>query len=134
VFDAVERSPALRERILFPGYVADEDLAALYSGAMAFVYPSLYEGFGLPPLEAMACGTPVVVARTSSLPEVVGEAALQLSPDDANAWRETALKLLRDDALRRELSDKGRERAALFNWDDCARRTLATYRRALESR
>jgi len=85
-------------------------------------------------LEAMACGAPVVTSNVSSLPEVVGDAALQLSPDDANAWRETVLRLLRDDALRRELSEKGRERAALFNWDDCARRTLATYRRALEAR
>jgi len=112
----------------------EDDMPRLYGAATALLMPSRYEGFGLPPLEAMACGTPVVVARTSSLPEVVGEAALQLSPDDATAWRETALKLLRDDGLRRELSDKGRERAALFNWDDCARRTLATYRRALESR
>jgi glycosyltransferase involved in cell wall biosynthesis len=112
----------------------EDDMPRLYGAATALLMPSRYEGFGLPPLEAMACGTPVMAARATSLPEVVGEAALLLSPDDANAWRETALKLLRDDAQRRELSEKGRERAALFNWDDCARRTLATYRRALESR
>ncbi|HEX8538019.1 MAG TPA: glycosyltransferase, partial [Cystobacter sp.] len=77
---------------------------------------------------------PVVAARATSLPEVVGEAALLLPPDDAGAWKETAMKLTRDESLRRSLAEKGRERAARFTWEDCAQRTLATYRRALEAR
>ncbi len=112
----------------------EDDMPRLYGAATALLLPSRYEGFGLPALEAMACGTPVVAARATSLPEVVGEAGLLLSPNDASDWRDTALKLLRDDALRRELTEKGRDRAALFSWEDCARKTLATYRRALETR
>ncbi|ATB26854.1 glycosyl transferase family 1 [Melittangium boletus DSM 14713] len=112
----------------------EEDMPRLYGAATALLLPSRYEGFGLPALEAMACGTPVVAARATSLPEVVGEAALLLPPDDASAWKDAAQRLVRDDALRRSLGEKGRERAGLFTWDDCARRTLATYRRALEAR
>ena len=122
-------SDATRELSELP----EDDMPRLYGAATALLLPSRYEGFGLPVLEAMACGTPVLAARTSSLPEVAGEAALLLPPDDAGAWKDAALRLLREDALRRELSAKGRERAALFTWDDCARRTLATYRRALEA-
>ncbi len=114
--------------------VPEDDMPRLYGAATALLMPSRYEGFGLPVLEAMACGCPVVAARTSSLPEVTGESALLLSPDDKDGWREAALKLLRDDGLRRELSEKGRERAARFSWEDCATRTLATWHRALEAR
>ena len=112
----------------------EDDMPRLYGAATALLLPSRYEGFGLPALEAMACGTPVVAARASSLPEVVGDAALLVSPDEPGAWKDAAQRLVREEGLRRELVAKGRERAALFNWDDCARRTLATYRRALESR
>jgi glycosyltransferase involved in cell wall biosynthesis len=114
--------------------VPEDDMPRLYAAATALLFPSRHEGFGLPALEAMACGTPVVASRATSLPEVVGEAALLLPPNDASAWKDTAQRLVRDDVLRRELSARGRERAALFSWDDCARRTLATYRRALEAR
>lgn len=112
----------------------EDDMPRLYGAATALLLPSRYEGFGLPALEAMACGTPVVAARATALPEVVGEAALLVPPEDPAAWKDAAQRLVRDDGLRRSLGQKGRERASLFTWDDCARRTLATYRRALDAR
>ncbi len=112
----------------------EDDMPHLYSAATALLMPSHYEGFGLPVLEAMACGCPVLSARTSSLPEVVGDAGLLLAPDDAGAWRDAALKVLRDESLHQELVEKGRARAAHFTWEDCALRTLTAYRRALEAR
>lgn len=109
------------------------DLVQLYQGALALVLPSLYEGFGFPALEAMACGTPVVCSAVSSLPEVVADAALSLAPDDAPAWT-GALRQLADDAtLRAELSRKGIERARLFDWRRTAGQTLAVYRKALQN-
>jgi glycosyltransferase involved in cell wall biosynthesis len=93
------------------------------------LYPSLYEGFGLPPLEAMATGCPVIAARGSSLTEVCGEAAMLVDPRSGSAWAEVILKVCRDAALRRNLSERGRERASRFSWDDCARKTLAVYER-----
>jgi glycosyltransferase involved in cell wall biosynthesis len=110
----------------------EDEMPLFYGAASALLFPSRYEGFGLPVLEAMAAGCPVLTSNTTSLPEVAGEAALLLPPDDAAAWREAVLRLLRDDSLRRDLVDKGRERAARYTWDDCARRTLAVYRRVLE--
>ncbi len=133
VFDAVERSPALRERILFPGYVADGDLAALYSGALAFVYPSLYEGFGLPPLEAMQCGVPVVTSDTSALPEVVGEAGRLVAPDDVDGFAGALGELYGDAAARAELGRRSLARAREFSWERCTRETLAAYRTALDA-
>lgn len=111
-----------------PGYVADADLPALYSAATAFVYPSLYEGFGLPPLEAMACGTPVITSSVSSLPEVVGEAAILVDPKDVGALASALQRILKDRQLREELSRRGRERAKLFTWDQTAEKTLEVYR------
>ncbi len=110
----------------------EDDMPLFYGAATALLLPSRYEGFGLPALEAMAAGCPVLASRASALPEVTGEAALLLPPEDAGAWKDAALRLLRDDRLRRSLVEKGRERAARFTWDDCAMRTLAVYRRVLE--
>ena len=107
-----------------------DDFPALYSGAVAFAYPSLYEGFGLPPLEALACRTPTVVADTSSLPEVVGDAALLHPPTDHEALADALVRLLDDDALRAELRRRGPARAARFTWQEAARRTLDVYREA----
>lgn len=110
----------------------EAEMPLFYGAATALLMPSRYEGFGLPVLEAMACGCPVLSANTTSLPEVAGEAAVLLPPDDAEAWREAVLRLLRDEAQRKSLVEKGRERAARYTWDDCARRTLAVYRRVME--
>ncbi|RST54312.1 glycosyltransferase [Variovorax sp. MHTC-1] len=109
-----------RHRIVLTGFVEDEDLSALYSDALCFVYLSRYEGFGLPPLEAMACGTPVVCADNSSLPEVVGEAGLLLDADDVQGVADAIRKISASEEFRRELSLAGVERARLFSWERCA--------------
>src|SRR5207249_471734 len=96
----------------------------LYSGALALVFPSLYEGFGLPALEAMSCGTPVLASTASSLPEVVGDAGLLLDPHDATAWADAVQRLMSDTELQQTLSRKGLKRAAQFTWERCARETL----------
>jgi glycosyltransferase involved in cell wall biosynthesis len=115
----------LGDLIKLADYVEREDLPALYSGAVAMTFPSLYEGFGLPPLEAMSCGTPVLVSNTSSLPEVVGDKGILLDPHDPAAWTDTLERVIADPQLRAELSRKGLERAAQFTWERCARETLA---------
>lgn len=109
------------------------DAPLLYSAATVFAFPSRYEGFGLPPLEAMACGAPVVVADATSLPEVVGDAALRVPPDDLPGWTAALWRLLADDALRADLSRRGLERATCFRPERLARETLAVYERALNS-
>lgn len=102
------------------GYVDRERLRALYRGAIAFVYPSRYEGFGIPPLEALACGAPVIATRTGAIPEFAGDAALLVDPGDRDALRDALVRLLRDAPLRRELRARGPERAALYRWDRSA--------------
>ncbi len=119
-----------RGLVLRPGYVAREDLAALMSGALAFVFPSLYEGFGLPVLEAMACGTPVLASSSSSLPEVVGEAGLLANPLDTEALADALVRLVSEPALRQDLSARGLERARQFTWRSCAQQTLTVLREA----
>jgi glycosyltransferase involved in cell wall biosynthesis len=114
-----------------PGPVDDAALPALYASCEAFVYPSLYEGFGLPPLEAMACGAPVVAALGSSLQELFAGVALLVDPHDPAALRAALARLAKDPALRAELAARGRARAAARSWDDVARDTLAVYERAL---
>lgn len=110
----------LKDKILKIGYVDDSDQAALYSGALFFVYTSQYEGFGLPPLEAMSCGTPVITSNNSSLPEVVGQAGIMIDYDDDNAHIKAYESYYFDENLRKENSAKGLERAKLFSWEKCA--------------
>ncbi|OQB40606.1 MAG: D-inositol 3-phosphate glycosyltransferase [Candidatus Hydrogenedentes bacterium ADurb.Bin179] len=120
-----------KSRIHFLGHVPPELLPVLYSGARAFVWPSLMEGFGLPPLEAMACGTPVITSNTSSMPEVVGEAALTVAPEDVFALAEAMACLAGDARLCDRLREAGLQRAALFTWHRTAALTLEVYRRVL---
>ncbi len=127
---SIEKEAARRgiaERVIFPGYINDPDLPALYSAADIFCFPSLYEGFGLPPLEAMACGTPVVCSNSSSLPEVVGDGGLLVAPR-ASSLGAGISELLTNDSLRQRLSRRGRERAELFSWETAAAKTLDLYR------
>lgn len=117
----------VKEAVILTGYVPEADLPALYSGALCFAYPSYFEGFGLPPLEAMKCGAPVIVGNRTSLPEVVGDAALQVDPFDVDAIAAALKRLLHDEQLRSELSRKGRERARAFSWRETAAQTLKVY-------
>jgi glycosyltransferase involved in cell wall biosynthesis len=112
------------------GFVPDQELPALLAGALAFVFPSSYEGFGLPPLEAMACGTSVVATAAGSLPEVLGDAALLVPPDDGDALAAALARITGDEALRAALRARGLERAAGFTWARTARATLAAYHEA----
>jgi glycosyltransferase involved in cell wall biosynthesis len=113
--------------VVFKGFVSDEELRQYYRQAQAVAYPSLYEGFGLPPLEAMASGAPVVTSNTSSLPEVVGNAALMVSPYDCDQLAETLALIVRDPLLRREMRARGYEQVKKFNWYRVARNILAVY-------
>ena len=131
IFKKIAGAEAFKNNIVVTGFVANEDLAALYSGALAFVFPSLYEGFGLPPLEAMQCGVPVIVSNTSSLPEVVGEAGIMLDPKDADGLCQSLLSLYEDSSLRAELAKKSLLQAAGFSWQRCAEDTVNAYRTAL---
>lgn len=131
VDDAAYASP-LSARIHFPGFIDHADLPALLSAAQAFVWPSLYEGFGLPPLEAMACGVPVLTSNTSSLPEVVGDAALTVSPESVEEIAESMRKLSKDDTLRAELQKQGLVRAKKFTWEKTAKSVLKSYQKAMD--
>ena len=122
----------VRRDIVLAGYVADDDLPALYGGAEALCYPSRYEGFGLPPLEAMACGCPVLVSRSSSLPEVVGDAGILLPPDDSGAWAGALGKLLSAPTVLARWRERGPERAALFSWEKAASETLEVYQECIK--
>ncbi|MFM7842108.1 MAG: glycosyltransferase family 4 protein, partial [Nitrospira sp.] len=111
-----------------PGRLPIRDLTLLYSHAEVFVFPSLYEGFGLPVIEAMACGAPVITSDRTSLPEVAGDAALLVDPDNAEAVGDALVQLLRDASLRESLRQKGFARAKQFTWERAARQTLDVYR------
>jgi glycosyltransferase involved in cell wall biosynthesis len=130
IFARVE-SLGLKDSVRFAGFVSPEDLPKWYNAATLFVYPSLYEGFGLPPLEAMACGAPVITSTASSLPEVVGRAGLSVDPTDTEALTDAMNQVLEDHELRDEMRAKGLMQARGFSWQETARQTAAGYRRAL---
>lgn len=124
--------PSLRERIRLAGYIPHDDLPALYNGAAAFLYTSLRESFGIPQLEAMACGTPVVTSNTSAIPEIAGPGAILVDPASPTAIADALLRLETDEDFRREQIAYGLERVKRFSWDQTARRTLALYRSLAE--
>lgn len=130
VFTAI-RECGVKDSVLLPGYIAGEEQALWYAAATAFVFPSLYEGFGLPPLEAMACGTPVVTSNVASLPEVVGEAGLLLAPGDIGGWAAALRRVWTDGAYRAELADRGARQAQQFTWHATSRQIALAYREAL---
>lgn len=131
IYKILENTREAASRIILTGFVPDEDLSPLYSGCAAFIFPSLYEGFGLPPLEAMQCGASVITSNVSSLPEVVGEAAIQVTPYDEDALCQAMLDVYENENLRRELSQKSLARSALFSWDKTVREHVAAYKKAL---
>ncbi|MFA4833429.1 MAG: glycosyltransferase family 1 protein [Patescibacteria group bacterium] len=118
-----EKSP-----VVFPGFVPDRNLKLLYGQALAYVFPSFYEGFGLPPLEAMACGCPVASSNKSSLPEILGEAAIYFNPEDEKEMTRQIEKIVGDENLRQELTKKGYEQVKKYSWEKCAKETLEVYR------
>jgi glycosyltransferase involved in cell wall biosynthesis len=130
VFTRVEELE-LTGDVLFPGYIPPEELPLWYNAAELFVYPSLYEGFGLPPLEAMACGTPVITSNVSALPEVIGRAGLAVDPMDSKGLAEAMNQVLGDGALSQSMREQGLARAGCFSWAKAARETVEVYRRAL---
>jgi glycosyltransferase involved in cell wall biosynthesis len=123
----------LQPYVHFIDHPPEEDLVAFYSMAHVFAFPSLYEGFGMPPLEAMACGTPVVCSNAASLPEVVGDAAIMIDPYDVDALADAMHRVLSDPDLHHDLRQRGLERAAEFTWQRTARETVAVYREVLRS-
>ncbi len=128
---ATVKTLRLTDQVLFLGQVDMIDLRWLYNACLFYLNPSRYEGFGLPVLEAMACGAPTVIADVSSLPEIAGDAALRIPPDDVGAWADALERLWHDQHLRHTLSNAGTARAALFSWERAAHETLAIYRRVL---
>jgi glycosyltransferase involved in cell wall biosynthesis len=132
LFAQVQRL-GLEGRVLFPGYVPDEDKSALMSGALAFVFPSLYEGFGLPILEAQACGCPIITSITSSLPEVAGDAALLVNPHDVPGIATAMLRVATDPVLRERLIEHGLANVRRFSWTDCARSVLNSVEQTVQS-
>lgn len=131
IFSEIDDNVELRNRIVLTGYVPDDELAPLYSGARVFVYMSLYEGFGLPPLEAMQCGTPVITSNTSSLPEVVGDAGVMLDPNDLDGLCQALQDMVDNDEFHDCFAEHALKQAARFSWERCVDDTIAAYRKAL---
>lgn len=121
----------LKEKVIFTGYVEQKDSPLLMSGAIAFVFPSLYEGFGMPPLEAMACGTPVITSKTTSLPEVVGDAGILIDPEDIEELSDAMEQMMDNEELREKLKKAGQKRAEKFTWKKSAEILMGVYRSAL---
>lgn len=130
---ALAQNPRVKSGIVLPGFVPDEDLAAVYSGATAFLFPSLAEGFGIPPLEAMQCGTPVIASNTTSMPEVIGDAGILLPPTEQDDWCQAMLQVAQQAALRTKLREKSLQRCKLFTWQRFTDATLRGYRKSLEA-
>jgi glycosyltransferase involved in cell wall biosynthesis len=126
IFAAIERL-GMRNEIVMPGFLPSRDLPLWYNCADLFVYPSLYEGFGSPPLEAMACGTPVVASNTSSLPEIVGDAGILVAPTDIEGLAQAMISVLQDSGYREDLVNRGLKQAKRFSWEATAKKTLALY-------
>ena len=118
--ESIKEYTDYRNKIIITGYIADEDLAPLYSAAIFFVYPTIYEGFGLPPLEAMQCGCPVITSNNSSLPEVCGDSAILIDCYNDNQLQGAYFELYTNKEKRLNLSKKGLERCKLFNWEKTA--------------
>jgi glycosyltransferase involved in cell wall biosynthesis len=119
------------KRLHFPGYIPDEDLPALITAAHAFVWPSLWEGFGIPPLEAMACGTPVLTSNVSCLPEIMGDAAIYVNPAEIDDIASGMTLVALDEDLRESLVERGRTQAAKYSWERVAKLTFETYEKAM---
>jgi glycosyltransferase involved in cell wall biosynthesis len=132
IFQTVNSSSKLKNKVIFTGFIDDEDISKVYSGASFFVYPSLYEGFGLPPLEAMQCGIPVITSNNSSLPEVVGNAGIMVDATDEEQLCHAMSQLLDDSNLRNQLSIQALQQAQKFSWEKCAFETLTIYQHILE--
>lgn len=126
IFNAINNSP-FRDHIYYLGYLSDEEVALFYQNAEVFVYPSYYEGFGLPVLEAMSLGVPVITSNTSSLPEVAGDAAILVNPDHYQELADAILQVINNTQLRNQLIEKGKNRAKLFSWENTAKQTINAY-------
>jgi len=130
IVQTIERY-GLTDTVHLPGYIADVELPLWYNAADAFLYPSVFEGWGLPVTEAMACGVPVIVSNVSALPEAVGDAGLQLAPNDEAAWTDALARSIRDSDWRADAGQRAKTRAARFTWAHTAEQTIQSYRRAL---
>ena len=126
-FNDVVMQSGCRDDIILTDFLDDDELVLLYNCAAVFLYPSLYEGFGLPPLEAMACGTPVIASNITSIPEIVGDAAILIDPTDGDRLKKALLELLSNERLRRQLISRGFRQAGKFSWRTMAEQTLAVY-------
>jgi len=121
-----------QNKIILTGSLEDEEMAILHSGAMCFCFPSLVEGFGIPVLEAMQCGSPVITSNVTSLPEVAGDAAILIDPCDEDSFKQAILDLYKNSSLRKEMSEKGKQRAQLFSWDKCVDQMIEVYSKAMK--